>query len=459
MKSSKRLGLLILIFLLLACASSIRQSQYFDGVVADLSHENYKLALKKIEEAKKLSLYRQKDRVLYYLDLGVTYFYQGDYQRSNAFFEKAEQAMEELFTRSISQAAMSFFLNDLTMDYYGEVHENLYVNVFKAINYIKLDRFDDAFVEIKRVDIKLRELEDRYRELVDKYNQADTTAINFQYQAPKFYNDVLAHYLAYLIYRAEERFDDCRIELEKIDQAFKLESDVYYFDKPSFLKQPNLKYDKTFLNIIGFVGRGPTKVAVGGLITTYKDYLGISDLSVPIALPRIPFPGMKEGYHFKFAFPMMVKGKSKINRVEVAINGQHIGSLELLEDMGKVALKTFQSKQKILYLKTLVRTVTKGILAAKGKKKLRKELKTDGLFGALLDASVDLAVDATEQPDLRTWKTMPGLCLAGEFETEPGMHQIRVTCYGSGNQILYQKEFNSEIKRNNINLIHFATIQ
>lgn len=120
------------------------------------------------------------------------------------------------------------------MDYYGEVHENLYVNVFKAINYIKLDRFDDAFVEIKRVDIKLRELEDRYRELVDKYNQADTTAINFQYQAPKFYNDVLAHYLAYLIYRAEERFDDCRIEFEKIDQAFKLESDVYYFDKPSF---------------------------------------------------------------------------------------------------------------------------------------------------------------------------------------------------------------------------------
>lgn len=116
------------------------------------------------------------------------------------------------------------------------------------------------------------------------------------------------------------------------------------------------------------MGRGPTKVAVGGLITTYKDYLGISDLSVPIALPRIPFPGMKEGYHFKFAFPMMVKGKSKINRVEVAINGQHIGSLELLEDMGKVALKTFQSKQKILYLKTLVRTVTKGILAAKGKK-------------------------------------------------------------------------------------------
>ena len=459
MKISKKISLVFLTFLLLACASSMRKAQYFDGVVADLAQENYKLALKKIEEAKKLSLYRQKDRLLYYLDLGITYFYQGDYQRSNQFFEQAEQAMEELFTRSISQAAMSFFLNDLTMDYYGEVHENLYVNVFKAINYIMLNRFDDAFVEIKRVDIKLRELEDKYRDLVEKYNQADTTAIRFQYQAPNFYNDVLAHYLGFLIYRAEGSFDDARIELEKIDQAFRLESDVYYFEKPTFLKQPKMDYGKTFLNVMGFVGQAPRKIAVGGLITTYKDYLGISDLSVPIALPRIPFPGMKEGYHFKFAFPMMVNGRTNVQKVDVSVNGQYIGSLELLEDMGKVALKTFQSKQKIIYLKTLVRTVTKGLLAAKGKKKLRKELKADGLLGALLDASVDLAVDATEQPDLRVWKTMPDRCLAGEFELTPGSYQVNITCYGQGGELLYQKQVQTQIKNNDVNLVHFATLQ
>ncbi len=457
MKRTKNVFLYLAFSLILSCASSVRQAQYFDSVVDDLTRENYKLALQKIEEAKKRTLYRQQDRLLYYLDMGMTYFYQGDYQRSNQFFEQAERIMEELFTRSISQAAMSFFLNDLTQDYYGEVHENIYVNVFKAINYIMLDRFDDAFVEIKRIDIKLRELEDKYRDLVDKYNQADTTAIDFTYQAPQFYNDALAHYLAYLVYRAEKSFDDCRIELEKIDQAFRLQSDVYYFEKPSFLQQPNL--DGTCLNIIGFVGQAPRKIAVGGLITTYKDYLGISDLSVPIALPRIPFPGMKEGYHFKFAFPVMVSGKSRVARIDVAINGQPAGSLELLEDMGKVAVKTFQSRQKIIYLKTLVRTVTKGLLAAKGKKKLRKELKADGFLGALLDAGVDMMVDATEQPDLRIWKTLPDRCLAGEFLVSPGTYSVQVTCYDAGQQVLYQKSMETQVAENKVNLIHFATLQ
>ncbi len=459
MRILSKFFLLLTSIFFITCASSVQQTKYFDSVVDDLSQENFTQALKKIEEAKKQALYRYKDRLLYYLDLGITYFYEGDYQRSNHFFEKADQAMEELFTRSISQAAMSFFLNDLTMDYYGEIHENLYVNVFKAINYIKLNQFDDAFVEIKRVDIKLRELEDKYRILVEKYNQADTTDIEFKYQAPQFYNDVLAHYLSYLIYRAEQSFDDCQIELNKINEAFQLESDVYYFAKPSFLQKPLLDPDKTYLSVLGFIGKAPKKIAVGGLITTYNGYLGISDLSVPIALPRIPFPGIEEGYHFKFAFPVMVNGKTKIERIKITIDEQETGQLELLEDMGKVALKTFQSKQKIIYLKTLVRTVTKGLLAAKGKKKLRKKLKADGFLGMLLDASVDLAVDATEQPDLRIWKTLPKECHAAEFEVTPGHHKVFIECYGHQNDLLYQKQFEINAAPEKLNLIHFATIK
>ncbi len=458
MNPRKLLISVFVILFLLACASSIKKAQYFDGVVADLGNENYDLALKKIEEARKLALYRKQDRLLYYLDKGITYFYKGDYQASNQFFEKAELTMEELFTKSISQAAMSFVLNDNVIDYYGEIYENIYVNVFKAINYIHLNRFDDAFVEIKRVNIKLRELEDKYRELVDKYNQADTTAVQFKYQATNFYDDVLAHFLSYIVYRADHRTDDCRIELEKIDRAWQTQSDVYYFQKPLPIREPN-DPEGIYLNVLGFVGRAPQKMAVGGMITTYDDYIGISDLSVPIALPRVPFPGMKAGYHFKFAFPVMISGKTRVKSVEVRINGQYVGNLELLEDMSKVALKTFKSKQNIIYLKTLVRTITKGLLAAKGKKKLRKELKADGLLGALIDASVDLAVDATEQPDLRCWKTLPAQCLVGEYPLSPGKHNVEVRCYSTDGMLLYSKNFSNVDVKDGVNLIHFVTLQ
>ncbi len=443
---------------LLACATSIQKARFFDTVVQDISQNNFDEALRKIQEARKNHYYSQKDRLLYFLDLGSIYHYKHDYTTSNQYFEQAEQTMDELFTKSISQMALSYIMNDNSIAYAGEIYENLYVNVFKALNFIQLNRFDDAFAEIKRVDNKLRELEDRYQQAFETFNNNDTTGLKLQYQPTHFYNDALAHYLSYLVYRADGRYDDSRIELEKIKTAWQTQSDVYYFKMPSFIGQTAAP-SQEYLNIVGFVGKAPFKIAVGGLITTYDGYLGISDLSVPIALPRIPFPGMKAGYHFKFAFPVMRPGRTQISRVDVFIDGQKAGRLELMEDMGKVALKTFRNKQKMIYIKTLIRTVTKGLLAAKGKKKLKKKLKINGFLGAVLDASMDLAVDATEQPDLRCWKTLPDKCLAGEFPLPSGNHAVDIVCYADDGSLVYRERIKNVTVHSGLNLLSFATLR
>ncbi|RLD15717.1 hypothetical protein DRI50_03590 [candidate division KSB1 bacterium] len=454
-----KIGLVALLALFLfACATSIQRARYFDTVVQDVAQNNFDLALKKIQEARKNHFYGENDRLLYYLDLGSIYHYKHDYPQSNVNFDRAEQTMDELFTKSISQMALSYIMNDNSVAYAGEIYENLYVNVFKALNYAQLNRFDDAFAEIKRVDIKLRELEDRYQKAFEEFNRKDTTGVKVHYQPVHFYNDALAHYLSYLIYRADQRYDDSRIEIEKLHQAWQTHSDIYYFSMPSSLQKPSAP-DKNYLNIIGFVGKAPYKIAVGGLITTYNGYLGISDLSVPLALPRIPFPGLKAGYHFKFAFPVMRPGHTQINRIDVFIDGQKAGELELLEDMGKVALKTFRNKQQMIYIKTLVRTVTKGILAAKGKKKLRKKLKANAFWGAVLDAGIDLSVDDTEQPDLRCWKTLPDECLIGEFPVEAGQHTVDISCYSNNGSLVYQKRFARVPVKQGLNLIDFATLR
>jgi len=444
--------------MLAACMSSVQKAQYFDSVVNDVSQNNFDLAIKKIREARKNHVYSQNDRLLYYLDLGSIYHYKGDFSQSNKYFAQAEQTMDELFTKHVSQLALSYVLNDNSVDYAGEIYEHLYVNVFKALNYLELNRYDDAFVEVKRVDNKLRELEDRYQNAFDDFNRHDTTGVKVRFQATKFYNDALAHYISYLVYRADNRYDDCRIELEKLRQAWQTHSDVYYFQMPSSLRQI-ANPDTTYLNIMGFVGKAPKKIAVGGLITTYDGFLGISDLSVPIALPRFPFPGIKSGYHFKFAFPVMRPGRTEIERVDVFIDGHKNGSLELLEDMGKVALKTFRNKQTLIYVKTLIRTVTKGILAAKGKEKLRKKLKANDFWGAVLNASVDLAVDATEQPDLRCWKTLPDECLIGEFPVRQGTHTVDIACYSNSGDLVYQQRFTQVQVEPGLNMINFATLR
>ncbi|MEJ2055582.1 MAG: hypothetical protein P8X42_16830 [Calditrichaceae bacterium] len=362
----KGLKILIPLLIIIGCATVRTNVSFYKPILTDLKTENFSAAVKKIENAKVTNKYTKKDRVLFYLDKGVTQYYNGNYQQSNQDLHAAENYMEELFTKSISKAALSFLLNDNALDYFGEVYENIYVNIFKAINYINLNQFDDAYVEVNRVNDKLRELDLQYGDMIDNMNKSDDAKIKIENTSSDFKSDVLAHYLSYLIYRAEGETDDARISHEKMVQAWRSNPNIYDFSKPaSVANEPKLRGN--YLNIIAFTGFAPYKKAVGGKITTYDDAIGISGLDMPINVPNVPFPGSKKGYHFKFAFPVIRTVSSNVNKIVVHVDGKKTCSLDLLEDMGKVAVETFNKRRQIIYIKTVVRTVLKGLASAKAK--------------------------------------------------------------------------------------------
>ncbi|RPH89296.1 MAG: hypothetical protein EHM72_20575, partial [Calditrichaeota bacterium] len=288
----------IIAALALSCAGTFTDSEYFSRLDAFISAGDYAQALVNIEEAKEKQKFAYKDRLLYYLDKGVLLSYQGDYEQSNQCLNDAETAMEELFTKSISSAAASFLLNDNILPYYGETYENIYVNIFKALNYLNLNKLDDAYVEVRRVNVKLVELEDKNKRLVESLNSAQDASIPFKMQAGNFYDDALAHYLSYLIFRAQGEPDNCRISLQKLQKAWDANGEIYNFSMPSVLKKELQAFEagrggdpqamkNGRLALIAFVGNAPRKKAIGGLITTYDNAIGISELDVPIALPNI----------------------------------------------------------------------------------------------------------------------------------------------------------------------------
>jgi len=451
-------GLLIItIFLLVCCAATVTKISHFDALMKDIRTENYSNAIIRVDQAKQKETYKKKDRVLFYLDKGIVQHYQGDYQKSTENLEAADRSMEELFTKSISSAAASYLLNDNVLDYYGEVYENFYVNIFKALNFIQLNQYDEAYVEVRRVNDKLRELEDKYEQMVMSLNKAKEAETKIDYKSIDFYNDALAHYLSYLIFRAEDEEDDSRISFEKIHQAWESQPNVYKHTIPSHLNDmpdPN----QTYLNVLAFTGQAPFKKAVGGMITTYDGYIGISDLTMPIALPTFPFPGIKEGYHFKFAFPVIEKTPSMISKIEILVDSRNIGALELLEDMGQISEHTFSSKRNLIYAKTLIRTVVKGLAAAEAKKKIKKEAKTNDIFGALVDAAVDIGVDATENADLRCWRTMPQFCYAGEFVVPSGKHDVEVRFLTPQGLLVQKKIYQNFNVKQGLNLIDAVSL-
>ncbi|MBN2423634.1 MAG: hypothetical protein JXR46_07060 [Calditrichaceae bacterium] len=449
-----------ILYLFNGCAATRTAVKFYDPITTDLSFGRYEDASKKIDLAKTQNQYVEKDRVLYYLDKGIVLYYAGQHQQSNEYFDKAELAMEELFTKSISKAAASFILNDNVMDYFGEIYENIYINVFKALNYINMDQFNEAYVEIKRVNDKLRELDTKYGDMAREMNSAEDAHDNIKYISPNFYNNALANYLSYLVFRADREYDNSRISFEKMQEAFQTQPKVYDYQIPASLQSATLadgsdRFDQNsnILSILAFTGQAPFKRAVGGQITTYDDAIGIHGLEMPIALPNIYFPGVKSGYHFKFAFPALTVNPSKIAFVEVYVDGQKIGELEVLEKMDQIAKYTFDSRMTMVAVKTILRTVSKGLLAAEGKKKLKEKTGANAFWGTVLNAAADIAVDATENPDLRGWRTMPQTCYAGEFPITPGRHNVEIRFLQRDRIVVDKKVYPEFEVKNNINLV------
>lgn len=454
----KYLALLLIITVLIAgCASTKTSLKQYSGIDNKIEQRDFTGALEQINKSQD-KYYTKKEKVLYYLDLGMLNYYAGNHTMSNEYLEKAEAGIMDNYTKSVSKAALSMLLNDNALDYPGEDYEDLYLNIFKALNYLELGDFDGAFVEINRVNIKLNKLEDKYGRYAHALSQAKETKTKIEPGKNTFYNDVLARYLSMLIYRAEGKMDDARIDLDKLERAWQDHAHIYNFSMPQmrYYLKPSRQVK---FNFNAFIGKSPVKKARTLYVHTEKDLLIIAETEqLPEgqteleSLDAIPWQGIKKGYHFKFQLPYMKKRPTRVAQVKVFVDDQPGVELNKIEDIGNVALETYKVKEPIIYLKTIIRTVAKGLFAKKRKEEIDQKVSSSILsFAARL--ATDMAVDATENADLRISRFFPGSVLTGEIELDAGKHNIRFEYYDINGNLIFTDDLGEvETLRDGLNM-------
>lgn len=418
----KKLSLLFLIsiFFLLGCGTSKTQYQDTERM---LRQRNFQAAIQKIKAAKEDGKYKKKDRVLYYLDLGMLYHYNGDYQKSNEMLTKAERAIEDLYTKSISKEVKSWALNDNSKAYSGEDYEDIYTNVFMSLNYINMGKYESAMVEARRINEKINLLMDRYRQAEKK--------IDIQFSA-----SALAHYLSLLLYRDEERnFDSARIDAEHIQKAFERQPDIYKFQTPELPKHSPPPKNKAYLNIVSFAGLGPDKVAKTLRIQTLQNSAAIvfskgdERYREYFSATAFPVPGMPPGYHFKFEFPEIKMRKNPVRKIVLKINNKPVSEFQRIEDISRIAQRSFEYKLKSIVGKTLTRAAVKYAATVAATEATKKATGSGGLLGAAMSLGASAAASATEQADLRLSYFFPGNAYFTETLLKPGEYNIEIVYY------------------------------
>jgi hypothetical protein len=435
-------SLSLLVFSICSCVSAVRP---FDDTNSYVYQGDFDEARMQLEFDKDL-LYKDTDLVLYELDSGILSHYAGLYEQSNSELSDAEKAMEAAFTKSISQAIGSYIVNDNLVDYPGEEYEDIYTNVFMALNYLHLGSTEDAFVEIRRFDNKLKNISLKYAAAIQsaalkaKENNLSTDTA-YSSKSLTFHNSALARYISMIMYYESGDIDSAIVDKKYIQSAFQNQVQLYNFPIPTAVDNLFVprNSDLCTLHFVSLNGKAPYKEE--DVFRTYNE---------------------NTGSYFKLSLPVLIARPSSVYTTVARVvneNGEVIASipLEKIESIENIAFDTFQQRQAFLYIKTFLRAMTKTTSSS-----VITNAFNDGLensdsgpwLGTLFQLASSIAIETTEQADLRTSQFLPNSVFVGNVAVPPGNYGVSVEYYNQNGILVYVKDFtNIEVSHGNINLV------
>ena len=434
--AAAKAAVLFLLPCLFSCATG---SDYYREIDAGVSAGAFDLALSSMENSDTLRYaYPPRNEILYFLDRGMIEHYAELWTDSSRSLEEGERLIEAAFTKSISQEISSYIVNDNVREYPGEDYEDLYVNVFNALNYYHRDDTEGALVEIRRVNEKLRYLAGKYEVAAKKITDSNSSLESGEYaiEAVKFSNSALARYLSMLFFRGTGNNDNARIDLEELYRAYELAPAVYNHPPPSSLPDElAIPPGKARLNVMGFIGLSPVKEEV--------------NISLPLPLPS-------PNNWARLALPNMIDRPTAINSIEVILDGSLRFSLELMEDISRVVQETYKARYGLIVLKTTARTIAKSVTSAGAASVVEKQASG---WGSLVGFIGRVASDLSENADLRVSRYFPGRVYTGGINLDPGVYSVTVNYYGARGLIASEQRENVGVYMNKLNLVEFVCLK
>jgi uncharacterized protein len=400
--------MVLMVLALTSCATYYQANQSFNQ---DFERGNLQSALATLQANTKEA--NSKREFLYNVNTGLVLSMMSRYEESNAYFEKAFLFGED-YRRNYLNEAASYLTNPNVTTYRGEDHEHLMLLYYKAINYLKLGDTESALVECRRVNIRLQQLSDRY-ENENKF-QRDAfihTLMGLIYEADKDYNNAfIAYRNAVTIYEEDyaRLFSIAMPDQIKID-LLRTASLSGFTTEFEFYKEKWGMNDYQVPPVAGAEviffwhnGLAPVKAEWGinfvidrrdNWVYFYNRELGIN------------FPFSLEGYDkndreglsslevFRVAFPRYLERPQYFQSASILANGNE-QSLQLLEDVNKIAFKSLQQRMHLEFSKALIRVALKKVTEHQVKKEDRALGSVLGVINAI-----------TEKADTRNWQTLP----------------------------------------------------
>lgn len=409
---------------ILSCAPNIK---YYSQVNRYLLNQDYDSAWHLVKESK--NSVNRRNAVLYYLDEGIVAHFASRYEESNQSLSRAESVMDKLYTKSFSKEAAAFLISDNTVPFRGEDFESALVNLFMALNYVGLGRWEDALVEARKVDSKLN-------------------VFNAQYEKTKrnvYREDAFIRFLMGVLYEAEGEINDAFISYRKAEEIYKDDySPNYGVSPPNFLIENLL----TSAQAMGFhkersdirqkypdvaLVSPATKKEMAETYFIHYNGLGPEKVEEHFYVP------MPDRYIARIAYPRFEKKSYRIARGEIYLRNLASGCsysfpTALMEDITSIAVMNLKNRINRVKAKAIARATTKYLVAKEAEQAAKRE--GGELLGLIVQATAQAASWATEQADVRHWRLLPAEIRVGRVIIPPGEYEGEIEFVDAGGAVV-----------------------
>ncbi|MBC6401736.1 MAG: hypothetical protein GDA42_11870 [Ekhidna sp.] len=404
---------------------------------------------------------KSKTRFLYYANRGVVEHLLGNYEESNNWLEQAYIFGED-YQKNYLNFAASYFLNPNLIVYPGEDHEHLMLLYYKTLNYLKMEDFEAALVECRRLNQRLYELGDKY------------------VSESKFQRNAFIHNLMGIVYDASGDYNNAFIAYRNALEIYQGEySEMFGLKTPEQLKRDIIRTG----SLAGFpedvdryedqfeITYDPRKSEGGELIFFWhnglapvKDEWSINFVIVDGGGGQVFFQNEDLGLNFPFyydesesddedasitdlkgfrvAFPKYVERVPYFLNADLQVGDKYY-RLEKAEDVNAIAFKTLEQRMLVELGKGLLRIAIKKAV----EKQVRKENETLGFLVGVINF-------ASEQADTRNWQTIPHSIHYSRVPLAKGKNEVTLYTDGPRSESTRQFFFNG-IKGKT----HFQTYQ
>ena len=400
-----RLSYIVCFLCLVGCASFYELNYEFNK---RFENGDIQQAADVLDQNKKAA--KSKTRFLYYANQGIVEHLLGNYAESNQWLEQAYLFGED-YRKNYLNFAASYFLNPNLIVYPGEDHEHLMLLYYKALNFLKMEAYEEALVECRRLNQRLYELGDKYKS-ENKY-QKDAFIHNLMgiiYDAAGDYNNAFIAYRNSLdIYQNEydEMFalsvpDQLKRDLIRTGElaGFSEEVDTYEatFEmtyEPYAPEGGDLIFfwhnglapikDQWTLNFVVSSGAGQVFFENNDLGLNFPFYYDADDYDTDI----------RDLKGLRIAFPKYVERVPYFTYADLKIGDRYF-EMEKAQDINAIAFKTLNER--------MLEELGKGLLRVAIKKEVERQVRKENETLGFLVGALNFA---SEQADTRNWQTLP----------------------------------------------------